>query len=150
MTITVQSFLVCDSATVHEGSRLTDLSQIFDSITASNFPMTRQEFIIYIRLLVFDETHVSIAVRLVSPTLEERRLLNPYSARPDPNGKVTIRCRVPGLTLPEPGIYTLQLRVNGRVCSEYHITAIKRRTPPAKSANQALRPHDVDGSADAL
>jgi hypothetical protein len=127
LSVTVQAFLVCRSVTVQPVSSLTDIVGVLDVVSAANFPLQVVDWAIYIRLLVFDEADCDAVVFVQSPSLVERQLMKAVKVKPDPNGKVKISLRIGKLELPEPGIYTLQLRVDGVIRSEYHVTAVKRR-----------------------
>lgn len=133
MSVSVQSFLLCKSVVIQKSSRTADLHGVFDVISAPNFPRTFENCVLYIRLLVFDEASCSVSVEMEAPSLAGRQIMKPWIGKPDPNGKIKVRCEIARLQLPEEGIYTLQLLVNGATYSEYHVSAIKRRVRTGRS-----------------
>jgi hypothetical protein len=127
LSATVQAFLLCKSVVIQKGSRVADVNGVFDSITVPGFPATCENCALFVRLIVWDEATCSVSVVMESPSLARRQIMDPYVAKPDPNGKVQVICKISRVSFAEEGIYTLQLRVNGTTRSEFHVTAIKRR-----------------------
>ena len=127
MSITVQSFLLCNSVNIHERSRLADVLGVFDVVAVTQFPAVHKVCAVYCRLYVFDEPSCRVSIVVESPALDKTRLMAPTVFKPDLNGKIKFRCNISKIALPQEGIYTLQLRVNGETRSEYHLTAVQRR-----------------------
>src|ERR1700678_3706128 len=130
MTVTVQSFLLCNSVSIDETSRNTDIRGVFEVVLVKRFPATHTNCAVYARLHLWDEPGASLSIVMETPEMTKRQLLAPMEVKPDLNGRVKLICRIERLALPKEGIYTLQLAVNGKTRSEYLVTAVKRRSRP--------------------
>jgi hypothetical protein len=128
MTITVQAFLLCNSVSIDEASRNTDILGVFDVVLVKRFPATHTNCAVYARLHLWDEPKARLSIVMEAPAMTKTQLLAPVEMKPDLNGRVKLICRLERLVLPEEGIYTLQLLVNGKTHSEYLVTAVKRRS----------------------
>jgi hypothetical protein len=146
MTVTVQSFLLCNSVSIDETSRNTDILGVFDVVLVKRFPATHTNCAVYARLHVWDEPGAHVSIVMDTPAMTKRQLLAPMEMKPDLNGIVKLICRLPRLALPQEGIYTLQLVVNGKTRSEYLVTAVKRRSRPL--TNKTERPGHSSPSSD--
>jgi hypothetical protein len=138
MTVTVQSFLLCNSVSIDETSRNTDILGVFEVVLVKRFPATHTNCAVYARLHLWDEPGASLSIVMETPEMTKRQLLAPMEVKPDLNGRVKLICRIERFALSKEGIYTLQLVVNGKTRSEYLVTAVKRRSRPLP--NKAERP----------
>jgi hypothetical protein len=129
MTVTVQSFLLCNSVSIDETSRNTDIRGVFEVVLVKRFPATHTNCAVYARLHLWDEPGASLSIVMETPEMTKRQLLAPMEVKPDLNGRVKLICRIEQFALPKEGIYTLQLVVNGKTRSEYLVTAVKRSRP---------------------
>jgi hypothetical protein len=130
MTVTVQSFLLCNSVSIDETSRNTDIRGVFEVVLVKRFPATHTNCAVYARLHLWDEPGASLSIVMETPEMTKRQLLAPMEVKPDLNGRVKLICRIEQFALPKEGIYTLQLVVNGKTRSEYLVTAVKRSSRP--------------------
>jgi hypothetical protein len=138
MTVTVQAFLLCNSVSIDETSRNTDILGVFDVVLARRFPAAHMNCAVYARLHLLDEPRSRLSIVMEAPAMTKTQLLAPVEMKPDLNGRVKLICRLERLALPQEGIYTLQLLVNGKTRSEYLVTAVKRRSRPVP--NKTERP----------
>src|ERR1700685_4597419 len=111
MTITVQAFLLCNSVSIDETSRNTDILGVFDVVLAKSFPAVHANCAVYARLHVWDEPKSRLSIVMETPAVTKTQLLAPVEVKPDLNGRVKLICRLERLALPQEGIYTLQLLV---------------------------------------
>ncbi len=130
MTVTVQAFLLCNSVSIDEKSRNTNILGVFDVVLVKRFPATHTNCAVYARLHLWHEPKARLSIAIETPTMTKRQLLGPMEMKPDLNGRVKLICRLERLALPQEGIYTLQLLVDGKTRSEYLLTAVKRRSRP--------------------
>jgi hypothetical protein len=146
MTITVQAFLLCNSVSIDETSKITDILGVFEVALVKRFPATHTNCAVYARLHLWDEPKTRLSIVMEGPAMTKTQLLAPLEMKPDLNGRVKLICRLPRLALPQEGIYTLQLLVNGKTRSEYLVTAVKRRSRPLP--NKTERPGHSSPSSD--
>jgi len=138
MSVTVQSFLLCDSVVIDAHSGKTTIQGVFDRLFALQYPATHPSCTLYVRLAA-DRKEGAPAVSMVvqRPSGAQEQPVPTQTLVVGEDGIAQAIINVQGLPLPEAGIYTFVLVVDGSMVAEFKLAAMTMSAPNVSSVPES-------------